>query len=151
MKCPFMAGSFAFPITYGYACICEVMETGAAVENLETGDHVFILHPHQDLICVPASACHQLPGNVPIKRGVLSANAETGLNAVWDAEITGKPTCAVIGAGVVGLMTAHAIRKTYEICPVVIDVNPAKEIIVAKLGFEFLDPSNMPGREVPGI
>ncbi|MGI9350414.1 MAG: zinc-dependent alcohol dehydrogenase [Rhizobiaceae bacterium] len=149
MQCPFMTGSFAFPITYGYACVCEVMECGKAVENLELGDRVFILHPHQDLMCVPASACHKLPDIIPTKRGVLSANMETGLNSVWDAEISGKPACAVIGAGVVGLMTAHALRETTGVSPIVLDVNPAKEKIISKLGFNFANPSRHTDLNLP--
>ncbi len=143
MQCPFMDGSFSFPVTYGYACVGKVIAAGTSVNNLDVGNTIFALHPHQDLIALPANSCNLMPDGLPAERGVLSANMETGLNAVWDAEITGNPACAVIGAGVVGLLTAHALRETTGINPVVIDIDPKKRRIAEELGFRFARPAEL--------
>ncbi|MDQ3794857.1 MAG: zinc-binding alcohol dehydrogenase, partial [Actinomycetota bacterium] len=45
---PTLAGSFSFPIKYGYATVGNVLDVGADVENLFPEDPVFVHHPHQD-------------------------------------------------------------------------------------------------------
>ncbi|MGH2491928.1 MAG: zinc-binding alcohol dehydrogenase, partial [Candidatus Limnocylindria bacterium] len=45
---PTLAGSYGFPIKFGYASVGRVMATGAGVTHLAPDDHVFVHHPHQD-------------------------------------------------------------------------------------------------------
>ena len=52
-----------------------------------------------------------LPANVPASRGVLAANMETALNALWDAAPGPADRIAVIGAGVVGCLCAWLAGK----------------------------------------
>ncbi|MEM9277847.1 MAG: zinc-binding alcohol dehydrogenase [Pseudomonadota bacterium] len=148
MRCPFMSGSFAFPVTYGYACVCEVIGLGEKTSGLKPGDRVFVLHPHQDIFSVPESSCNLLPPSIPTSRAVLSANMETALNAVWDAEISGNPFCAIIGAGVVGLITAHAVRKVAGLDPVIFDLKPEKERHATEMGFRFINSSGIDKTEI---
>lgn len=142
MRCPFMAGDFSFPVTYGYACVAEVIKKGASVTDFEIGDHVFVLHPHQTIISVPAASCSKIPSGISPKRAVLAANMETALNAVWDAEVTTTPNCLVIGAGVVGLLTAYLARTEANLNPVLIDTDENKRAVVEQLGFPFFQPMN---------
>ncbi|MDP9281354.1 MAG: alcohol dehydrogenase catalytic domain-containing protein, partial [Chloroflexota bacterium] len=51
---PTLAGSYAFPIKFGYASVGRVIETGAGVTELAPGDHVFVHHPHQEEYVVRA-------------------------------------------------------------------------------------------------
>lgn len=141
MQCPHMAGEFGFPISYGYSCVGEIISTGSKARNLKIGDLVFVLHPHQDRFIVLEESCNLLPDDIAPKRAVLAANVETAVNAVWDAEISGTPSCAVIGAGVVGLLTAHAARNLYNLDPVIIDIDLAKEKRAADLGLKFINAS----------
>jgi len=143
MKCPNMQGSFAFPVTYGYACVCKVIDKGHSVTQFKVGDDVFLLHPHQDIISIPQSSCNLLPQGLPAKRAVLSANMETAVNAVWDAEITGNPKCAVVGAGVVGILTAYAAARLAGVEPVLIDINPDKKSIADALGIRFVEAGGL--------
>ena len=102
MRCPFQAGAFPFPVKYGYATV-GVIEAGPA-ERI--GETVFALHPHQDRFNLPAEAAHPLPPDLPPERAVLAANMETALNGVWDAGVAPGDRIVVLGAGVVGLLTA---------------------------------------------
>lgn len=145
MRCPHMHGDFSFPVSYGYACVTEVLETGSGVTNLEIGDRVFVLHPHQDFITVEENACIKIPEQIPANRAVLAANMETAINAVWDAEIEPEQTlnCAVVGGGVVGMLTAYALRDVRGVDPLIIDINPEKRNIAVRLGFKCITPEEV--------
>src|SRR5262249_50244315 len=87
-----MAGTFPFPVKYGYATVGTV-EAGAAALRKRV---VFSLHPHQSLFTLPAEAVLPVPEQVPPQRAVLTANMETAVNAVWD----GAPAPADRGGGI---------------------------------------------------
>lgn len=107
MRCPFQAGAFPFPVKYGYATV-GVIEAGPA-ERI--GEPVFALHPHQDRFNLPAEAAHPLPPDLPPERAVLAANMETALNGVWDAGAAPGDRVVVLGAGVLGLLTAWLLSR----------------------------------------
>ena len=76
MRCPYQVGEFSFPLSYGYACIGEIIEIQSDTKRIKEGDIVFVLHPHQDIFCVSEDACNLVPDMLPPSRGVLSANME---------------------------------------------------------------------------
>ena len=90
MRAPHQEGDFPFPVKYGYAAV-GVVEAGP---DALLGRHVFSLYPHQSRFHVSAEAVVSLPDDVPAARAVLAANAETALNAIWDAGGTSMPTGA---------------------------------------------------------
>jgi 2-desacetyl-2-hydroxyethyl bacteriochlorophyllide A dehydrogenase len=108
---PTLAGSYGFPIKFGYASVGRVIETGAGVRELAVGDHIFVHHPHQDEYVVRAAATIRLPDGVPPELGVFLANCETALNVVLDAHPRIDDTVAVIGQGVVGLLVTQLLRR----------------------------------------
>src|SRR5581483_11805988 len=58
---PTLAGSFRYPIKYGYASVGRVAAVGVAVRDRAPGDLVFALHPHQSAYVVPAERAVPLP------------------------------------------------------------------------------------------
>src|ERR1700735_1946875 len=96
MRAPLMAGDFPFPVKYGYS----------AVALTGQGQRVFVLHPHQDRFNAPAAMCIPIPDAIPTRRAVLAANMETALNLLWDAAPLPGEHMLVVGAGVLGLLTA---------------------------------------------
>lgn len=143
MRCPHQTGDFTYPVSYGYACVGKVIETQSDVSQIKKDDIVFVLHPHQDIFCVPEEACNLVPATLTPSRAVLSANMETALNAVWDAEISGTSNHMVIGAGVVGLLTAFVLKSLSGHSPILIDINTAKKPIAEKLGLAFHTPDEI--------
>ena len=137
MKCPHQLGEISFPVSYGYSCVGEVVKTGSAVNEIEEGAQVFVLHPHAEAGVVDAAMVNALPDGLSPQRAVLSANMETALNAVWDSGISRGSSCAVIGAGVVGLLTAKLVFDETGIQPLVIDIDTSKQETAIKLGFNF--------------
>jgi 2-desacetyl-2-hydroxyethyl bacteriochlorophyllide A dehydrogenase len=122
---PTLAGSYGFPIKYGYAAAGRVLDTGPGVENLSQGDPVFVHHPHQDILLVPAQMPVRLPDDLDPVLGVFSANLETALNIVHDAPVRLGETALVFGQGVVGILVA-LLLKLASAGPVLV-VDPLKE------------------------
>ena len=143
MRCPHQIGDFSFPISYGYSSVGKVLETGSKADKHKTGDLVFVLHPHHTQFIVAQKWLNPIPDNIPPARAVLAANAETALNAVWDAEIKNGNKIAVIGAGVVGLLIAHQVRKLTGRSVLVVDVHENKMDLATEIGGEFQTPIEM--------
>lgn len=108
---PTLAGSYAFPIKFGYASVGRVEDAGDAVETLDVGDTVFVHHPHQDEYVVPATSAVRLPVGLDPERGVFFANTETALNVLLDAHPRSGDVVAVFGQGVVGLLVTQLLRR----------------------------------------
>ena len=134
MRAPMMDGAFPFPVKYGYACVGTTPE----------GERVFVLHPHQDQFRAPAEMCIPVPDPVRTARAVLAANMETALNIVWDAAPIAGERMLVVGAGVVGLLTAALLARLPAARVAVVDVDPARAPIAEKLGCTFAVPEAAP-------
>lgn len=134
MRAPLMGGTFPFPVKYGYSVV------GA----LDDGARVFVLHPHQDRFVAPDGLCVAVPNAVPTHRAVLAANMETALNICWDAAPLAGERILVIGAGVVGLLTASLLARVPAVSVTVVDIDPAREALAVRFGCRFALPSAAP-------
>jgi len=141
MRAPFQAGDFPAPVKYGY---CNIGIVAAGPKPLK-GRAVFCLYPHQSAYVVPATAVVPLPPDVPPARAVLAANMETALNGLWDAPPPLGGRVAVIGAGVVGCLTAYLAAKIPGCQVQLIDINPVKATIAEKLNVAFVPPEQAQG------
>jgi threonine dehydrogenase-like Zn-dependent dehydrogenase len=139
MRCPLQEGQFPYPVKYGYAMVA-IVEAGPG-ELI--GRRVFGLHPHQSLFNAPAGMLVPVPGEVTTERAALAPQLETALNATWDADLQPGERVAVVGAGVIGLLTAWLAARTCEV--VLIDVNPARRAVAEALGLDFATPGEAMG------
>lgn len=133
MRAPFQEGEFSGPVKYGYSSVGVVEEGPSTLE----GRTVFCLHPHQDVYIVPAEAAHIIPDSVPVNRSVLAANMETAVNIVWDARPTVGDSIVIIGAGVVGLLTATLCRDVPGTTVTVVDPNESRATVAETLGLTY--------------
>ena len=140
MRAPFMAGTFPFPVKYGYSTVGVVVLGSADLR----GRTVFTLHPHQTLFDVPEAAVVLVPRNVPACRAVLAANMETALNAAWDAGPGPFSKVAVVGAGVIGALTGLLLRKLSSASVTLVDINPARATVASAFGLSFATPAQAP-------
>ncbi len=140
MRVPFMAGDFPFPVKYGYATVGRVV---AGPDTL-VGRTAFALHPHQTAFTLPADRIVPLPAGVPARRGVLAANMETALNALWDAAPGPADRIAVVGAGVVGCLCAWLAAKLPGAAVTLVDINKSRAAVAAALGARFAVPDGAP-------
>lgn len=142
MRAPFQEGDFPAPVKYGYASV-GIVEAGP--EAL-LGRTVFCLHPHQDRYVVPVGAVRPLPPDLPPGRAVLAANVETAVNGVWDAAPRVGERIVIIGAGVVGCLVAALCAPLPGSDVQLVDVNPARAAVAARLGVPFSSPEAVRGR-----
>ena len=134
MRAPLQEGDFGFPVKYGYC----------GVGRAEDGRRFFALAPHQDVFVAPASLCAALPDALPTTRAVLGANMETALNILWDARPLAGERALVIGAGVVGLLTAYLLARIPGMAVTITDRDLSREGIATSLGARFVAPEAVP-------
>ena len=140
MRAPLMAGTFPFPVKYGYAMVGRIEDRPGALD----GEPVFALHPHQSAFNLPTGAAIPLPAGATPQRAVLAANMETALNAVWDAGAGPADRIAVIGVGVVGALVGYLCGKLAGADVTLVDIDPSRAGIAAALGTKFAGPSKAP-------
>jgi threonine dehydrogenase-like Zn-dependent dehydrogenase len=141
MRAPFQAGEFPGPVKYGYSSV-GVVDAGPP-EWLDR--RVFCLYPHQDRYVVPIEAVHPLPDDVPAGRAVLAANMETALNGAWDAAPLIGDEVRVIGAGVVGCLTAWLLGRIPGCRVELVDLQPGRAAVARALGVAFATPATARG------
>ncbi|MGY6553105.1 MAG: zinc-dependent alcohol dehydrogenase [Wenzhouxiangella sp.] len=143
MRAPFQAGEFPAPVKYGYASVGEIEQ--GPVDLI--GRAAFCLYPHQSRYVVPVDAIIPLPAGLPPERAVLAANAETALNVCWDAGVGAGDRVCVIGAGVVGCLTAWLAGRIPGTEVSLIDVQASRAEIAAQLGVRFAVPGEAPSKQ----
>lgn len=138
MRAPAMAGSFPFPVKYGYAAV------GCVEAGELSGQTVFALYPHQSAFNVARDAAIPLPEGVTPQRAVLAANMETALNATWDAAPGPADRIAVVGAGVVGALVSYLCGRMPGADVTLIDIDPSRAATAQALGVKFAHPPKAP-------
>ena len=139
---PTLAGSFDFPIKYGYASVGTVEERGEAVSEIAVGDRVFCLHPHQTRYVVPVELAWRLPSDLDPERAVFAANIETALNVLLDSPVRVGERVAVLGQGTVGLLIGLLARRNGAGRVVVVDPIERRRALAVSLGADAaLDPA----------
>ena len=136
MRAPFQEGGFGFPVKYGYSAVGRVV---AGPEALQ-GHIVFVLHPHQARFACPAEAALPVPDAVPPGRAILAANMETALNVIWDAGAGPGDRITVVGAGVVGALTAWLAARLPGAEVTLVDIDADKAALAGALGCAFAPP-----------
>ncbi|MSO90614.1 MAG: zinc-binding alcohol dehydrogenase [Acetobacteraceae bacterium] len=137
MRAPLMGGEFPFPVKYGYSAVGLTAEL----------QRVFALHPHQDVFDAPEAMCIPVPDAVSTERAVLTANMETALNILWDAAPLAGERILIIGAGVVGVLTAALCARIPATKVTLVDINPAREALALRLGCAFALPDAAPAEQ----
>jgi threonine dehydrogenase-like Zn-dependent dehydrogenase len=145
MRAPFQAGSFPFPVKYGY------LNVGVVEQGPQTllGSTVFTLYPHQSAFVVPADAVAVVPAAVPARRAVLAGAVETAVNVLWDARPALGDRVTVIGAGMIGCCIARLAAGIPGVEVTLVDVDDSKAPVARLLGVEFASPERAePGSDI---
>ncbi len=127
MRAPHQEGDFPFPVKYGYA----------AVGVTAADQPVFALYPHQTHFSLPEAQLRPIPEHIPPRRAALAANMETALNAVWDSGAGPGDRICIVGAGLVGCLTARLCQRLPGADVTLVDRIRQRRDVAAQLNVNF--------------
>ena len=133
-----LSGTFRYPFPYGYACVGEV-------EDWE--GPVFAFHPHQDAFAVRAADLIPLPAVDPAS-ATLFPLVETALQVTLEAGTSYRDRVIVLGAGVLGLLTALLLQRSGQ-RPLCAEPQAWRRALADSLGIMAVVPEELAMEEVP--
>ncbi len=133
-----LAGSFRYPFAYGYACVGEVKDWERPV---------FAFQPHQDVFAARTGDLIPLPAVNPAS-ATLFPLVETALQVTLDAEAGYRDRVIVLGAGVLGLLTALLLERSGR-RPLCAEPQPWRRGLAGSLGITAVAPEELAKQEVP--
>ena len=102
---PALAGTFRFPLRYGYAAAGTVTAAGRKVDPDWVGRRVFGFCPHASHVLAEPARLVPIPDDLSWRDAVFLANMETAVTLVLDGRPALGEHVVVFGQGVVGLLT----------------------------------------------
>jgi predicted dehydrogenase/threonine dehydrogenase-like Zn-dependent dehydrogenase len=128
------------PLPLGYSQAGKVIAVGDGVEEFDVGDKVASNGYHADVISVPQNLCARIPEGVSAEEAAFTVLGSIALQGVRLAQPTLGETFAVVGVGLIGLLTVQLLQANG--CQVIgIDVNPERLKIAAGFGADIVDLS----------
>jgi len=97
------------PLPLGYCNAGVVLEVGKGVTGFSVGDRVVSNGPHAEVVCVPQNLCARIPDNVSDDEAAFTVLAAVGLQGIRLANPTLGENVAVLGLGLVGLLTVQLL------------------------------------------
>ena len=105
------AGTFEYPVKYGYACVGTVTDVGRVVDPTWVGKTVFTFHPHESHFLASENELIPLPDDLSPEDALFLPHMESAVNFVMDGQPSIGETVAVLGQGPVGLLTTALLSK----------------------------------------
>ena len=106
-----LAGTLAYPLKYGYACVGHVIEIGPGVETNWLGIPVFSFQPHQTFFLAAPGEVIPIPVDIALEAAAVLPNMETAINLILDGRPKIGDRVAVFGQGILGLLTTSLLVK----------------------------------------
>jgi len=98
------------PLPLGYCNVGVVEQVGAGVTGFSVGERVASNGKHAEVVCVPAILCAKVPDGVSDDDAAFTVLSSIALQGIRLAQPTLGETFAVIGLGLIGLVTAQLLR-----------------------------------------
>jgi threonine dehydrogenase-like Zn-dependent dehydrogenase len=128
------------PVAMGYCNVGEVLEVGAGVSGFAPGDRVASNGKHAEVVVVPANLCAKVPDGVADEAAAFTVVSAIALQGIRLAQPTLGECVAVVGMGLIGLVTTQLLRANG--CRVLgIDFDAAKLALAREFGAETVDLS----------
>jgi alcohol dehydrogenase len=106
-----LAGTFEYPLCYGYATVGVVEGIGENVPAEWEGERVFAFHPHESRFCAAIEDLIAVPEGISPEAASLLANAETAVSFALDGAPKIGERVAVYGQGLVGLLSTALLGR----------------------------------------
>ncbi len=108
---PALAGPVRYPLKYGYAAVGRVSEVGPGVDSARLGRRVFAFNPHESAFHAAPASLIPVPDDLSPEEAAFLPNMETAVNLALDGAPAIGEQVAVIGQGVVGLLTTALLAR----------------------------------------
>jgi 2-desacetyl-2-hydroxyethyl bacteriochlorophyllide A dehydrogenase len=137
-----LAGELAYPLAYGYAAVGEIVKCGPEVAEQWLGRTVFAFQPHTSCFVSRPDELLPLPPGMDPETAVFLPNIETAVSFLMDGRPTIGEQVAVLGQGVVGLLTTMLLAGLPLASLVTLDAYPLRRQWSQQLGAgAVLDPA----------
>ena len=123
-----------YPLSYGYACVGVVTAQGAEVVESWLGRRIFAFHPHASHFTLRPADAQPVPPGIAPEQAALLPHMETAVNLVMDGAPLIGERVAVMGQGVVGLMTTGLLAHFPLADLLTVDPLPARRALGIQLG-----------------
>jgi 2-desacetyl-2-hydroxyethyl bacteriochlorophyllide A dehydrogenase len=108
---PALSGMLALPLRYGYAAVGRVVGLGEGVPPALEGRRVMAFQPHADAFTARVEEIVPLPESVTEEEAAFLPNLETAVNLVLDGAPRIGEQVAILGQGIVGLLTTGLLAR----------------------------------------
>lgn len=98
------------PIPLGYCNVGEVISVGENVGEFKVGDRVVSNGPHAEVVLVPKNLVAKIPNEVTDEEASFTVIGSIGLQGIRLINPTLGETIAVIGLGLIGLITCQLLK-----------------------------------------
>ena len=139
-----LAGTFSYPLSYGYCTVGRVIGCGAAVPGEWLGRRVFAFHPHQDLFCSSPADLYPVPDDLDDETALFLPGMETAVNLLLDGCPLIGEKVIVVGQGIIGLLATALLCRFPLAALSTLDAYPLRREASMSLGdvtcFDPADP-----------
>ncbi|MFW6002946.1 MAG: zinc-dependent alcohol dehydrogenase [Halanaeroarchaeum sp.] len=104
-------GDLSYPVSYGYASVGTVAETGRSVDDEWLGRPVFAFNPHESRYAAAPETLLPVPDDLSVESMALFPSVETATSLVLDGRPRIGERVVVFGAGIVGLCTIDLLSS----------------------------------------
>ena len=126
------------PIPLGYCNAGVVIDFGEGVSGFRVGDRVASNGRHAEMVCVPSNLCAKIPDAVPDDAAAFTVLGAIALHGIRLAQPTLGESFAIVGLGLVGLMTVQLLRA--QGCRVLgVDFDRNRLALARQFGAETVD------------
>lgn len=97
------------PLPLGYCNVGEVVAVGKGVKEFKVGDRVASNGNHAEFVCIPENLVARIPEGVSYNEAAFTVIGAIGLQSIRLFKPTMGEKVAVIGLGLIGLITAELL------------------------------------------
>ncbi len=103
--------TFSYPAQYGYSVVGEVVGAGDNVDPKWIGRRIFAFNAHESYFSVTLDRVIEIPDGISYEDALFLPNIETALNFLMDGSPVLGENVAIIGQGIVGLLTTRLLNS----------------------------------------
>jgi len=138
---PALAGTFHYPLKYGYAAVGRVVAAGSQVPADWQDRLVFAFHPHESHFVAAPEELLPVPAGLSPEMAAFLPNMETAVTLALDgAPLLGEQV-VVFGQGIIGLLLTAILAQMPLAALLTVDLYPRRRLASESLGATVsLDP-----------